>query len=254
MPSFVVAKTLDEVLFTLNQSPKAAIAYPAPLDQNLTALNADEMQRVNAAWQATAEYAAPASKQQARDRKNRFFHDQAQSLNAPLLPWIQSASAGAADHRTLAERVLKHVAKHPIASIESTLLRKRSAEIGFCFGRALLVHYELLQAGVAPSDLVKVFALGELTVEKQHWRFHVAVGVRDPKDGILIVDPLFPEVRGLAQWMGEVAAYDIKHPFSRTRFYVTDPRKFLPALGAYDKAQLTEPILRSYFTALAKTL
>ncbi len=253
-PFFVSAQSLDALLQALNQSSTEVVSYPVDRDQDLVALNLQEVRQITHDWEVSAQDSVANSKRDKRDRKNRFFHTAVSKLNAPLSSWIKSSSLGAVDRRSVAQRVLAQALKHPIASIENTRFRKRSGEIGYCFGRALLVHYELLKAGIPQQDLVKFFALGELTVEKQHWRFHAAMGVRDPKEGILIVDPLFPEVRGVEEWMSEVAAYDIKRPLSRVRFYPTDPRKFLPSFGAYQKHQLTHSLVREYFMALAGSL
>jgi hypothetical protein len=254
VPRFIDAKNLDSALQTLNQPAVPTPAYPVSLNENLTTHYAEEIRQISQAWNESPQKRSASLKTVLRKTKNTFFQDRVHALNAPLTQWIQQAAIAAIDHRGTSVRVLKKVVHHPVASIEKTYLRKRAGEIGYCFGRALLVHHELLAAGVPQGDIVKIFALGELSVEKQLWNFHVAVGVRDPKEGILVVDPLFAEVRGIGQWMNEIEAYDIKAPFSRTRFYPTDPRKFLPAFGAYHKDQLTDPILSTYFQALLETL
>lgn len=79
-------------------------------------------------------------------------------------------------------------------------------------------------------------------VQKQLWRFHVAVMVR--QHGFLVIDPLQDKPLPYVEWVA-ITAYDIKGRSSRARFfYATDPRKFLPAFGAYDVKQLEDPVLK----------
>jgi hypothetical protein len=131
---------------------------------------------------------------------------------------------------------------------------KEGGQVGFCFGRALYLHYLLLKSGVPQNELAKIFVLGELKFGDTFWRFHVALMVRDKAQGFLVVDPLVGEVIGYREWMEKNAAYDVKAPNGRSRFYVTDARKFMPAFGEYDAAQLKEPVLRKYFEGLVQSL
>lgn len=247
LPSSLHAQSFDSLLEILNQVAKPVPNYPYAAEDDLVRKNKDELAEIQRRWAN--------SPRQTRLEKNRFFEEQVKSLNSPAEAWLTAKTAsGAKDPRRVADVVLARVSTHPVASIAATATREQSGEIGYCFGRALLVHYLFLKEGIAQSDLVKVFALGELMREKQFWGFHVAVGVRDPVHGFLMVDPLHPTVLPVAQWLKVTAAYDIKNPHSRVRFYPTDPRKFFPAFGAYDLARLNESHLRAYFTDLAASL
>jgi hypothetical protein len=252
--SISLAQGLEGLVQFLNQEPTKQSAYPHKIEIDLAKLNTEEWKQIERSWNGAQEPVLSESKSHRRERKNVFFQNEVRALNGALEQWIQDTKAGATSQLPLAKRILRGVAAHPITGMESVFTREHSGEIGFCFGRALFVHRELLKAGMAQQDLVKIFALGELSVDKQLWRFHVAVGIRDPKQGILMIDPLFPEVQSIAQWMREIEKFDIKFPYSRTRFYPTDPRKFLPSGGRYDKAQLNDPVFKKYFTALASSL
>jgi hypothetical protein len=116
------------------------------------------------------------------------------------------------------------------------------------------VHHLLLKGGVPQADMAKLFIFGDLMVHAQIWKFHVAVMVRDSKDGFLVVDPLMEEPMPYLAWINATKKFEIKGDSSRARFYVTDPRKFLPAFGMYHRDQLDEPLLKKYFDELALTL
>lgn len=191
-----------------------------------------------------------------RGKTNRCFQSEIAKRNTGTLDRIAELKKTSSDteYAMLAAQVRKDVTAHPVAGIAATHGLPNSGEIGYCFGRALLAHRELLRHGVPQSELVKVFALGELMMEGQFWNFHVAIGVRDRQHGLLIVDALQERVLPVSQWMERVQGYDIKKPFSRVRFYLTDPRKFLPASGRYDQKELNDPHLRAYFSRLAKSL
>ncbi len=238
------AQSLASLIQTLNHAPKSS-TYPFAADDDIVRRNANELRDIGDR--------CPAPRTD-RNARNAFFHREVQTLNAAAHEWLAPKPEIKTTYRRQAEIVLASVTQHPVAGIAATAPRERSGEIGYCFGRALLAHYLLLKAGVPSSDLIKVFALGELMMQGQFWRFHVAVGVRDATHGFLMVDPLHPMVLPVAEWLKRTAGYDIKQPLSRVRFYPTDPRKFLPAFGVYDLKQLKEPHLRAYFADLAATL
>lgn len=161
---------------------------------------------------------------------------------------------GSAHALSLAEAVLNTIATHPVTSPSNAHQYDKGEQIGFCFGRALAVHYLLLKAGVSPCDIFKIFAMGALMVHHQIWHFHVAVVVRDAEHGLFVVDPSFAQVLSITVWMKEVERYDMKYPHPTTKFYMTDPRKFLPSPGPYDAAIMGGPLLCDYFTLLGHLL
>lgn len=224
------------------------------LDEDLLARYERELGDVKGAWEKGHGALTPAVAKKERQAVNAFFHQEIQALNAPTLAALDKAPKTTADHRKAADAALARVAANPVAKLESIQSYDQGGQVGYCFGRALLVHLFLRQAGVPQADIAKIFTVGELMVERQLWRFHVAVMVRDAAAGYLVVDPLQGKVLPYGEWVQANALYDIKGKLSRARFYVTDPRKFLPSFGAYDVKRFDEPALKRYFDDLGKSL
>lgn len=183
-----------------------------------------------------------------RNLENKFFYDEISKLNNKT--FLSLNTKAAKDYAHIAQRILNIIETNNITSSKNTYEFDNSNEIGFCFGRAMLVHYFLIKAGIDPQDILKIFTLGELLVDHQFWHFHVAIMLRDSMHGYIIVDPLFENPLAYKTWIEKIHQYEIKYPFSRARFYITDPRKFLPASGFYDLASLSQQILRGYFNKI----
>jgi hypothetical protein len=164
-----------------------------------------------------------------------------------------SLKASNRDYAEAANKALRRAHDDQTAKVSRVYDFEDGDQIGFCFARALLIHYLLLQNQVSQRDIFKIFAIGELKLEHQIWRFHVAVLLKT-KQGPLVIDPLFEDPVPLAQWRLAIERLDIKTPFPRVRFYITDPRKFLPATGVYALENVMDPHLRDYFVALFENL
>lgn len=184
-------------------------------------------------------------------KKHEFFYEQIKKLN--LKEFKKPTTNPKNEYLAIASLVIHQVENHPTASSKNVWAYEQGSQIGFCFGRAMLVHYYLLKSGVLPKDIVKVFALGDLFLGGQFWRFHVAMAIKSPK-GLIVVDPLYGEPTGIDQWMNNVASIEIKHPLSRARFYLTDPRKFMPTSGIYALKDMMHPVLLPYFSDLVHNL
>lgn len=249
-------------LLKSDPAPPEAEEVPLPMsnlvDQDLAKINQQEIKVVTDAWKAKASELKLTDQNEIRVTRNKFFHERVEELNSVLFSALEKTAATRKlpnkSYKSVAEKVLQMVKANPVANLENIQNFQQGGQIGFCFGRALLVHYLLLKEGVPQKHLAKIFTIGELMVGKVIWTFHVAVMVPDPVSGYLVVDPLHNAPVAYKEWLAINSSYDIKKPLSRTRFYLTDPRKFLPSFGIYDTAQLENPVLKSYFTDLAKTL
>jgi hypothetical protein len=252
------------VLKTLNQEAgvEKGVSFPFThrLNDDLFKINEEELGSIAQSWE---ELRAKSRSQKdtrsiLREKTNRFFHEKINALNQITLASLESAARShqvlGKDYSRIAEQVLARLGQHPVAKIENEERFDSGGEIGFCFGRALYLHYLLLKANVKQSDIAKVFMLGQLSMKGQFWKFHVALLVRDSKMGFLVIDPIQKHPMAYQEWMVVNAKYEIKGVFSRARFYVTDPRKFLPSSGQYDERQLKDPILKNYFDALVESL
>lgn len=260
-PAETTAALWAPYLETLTIAPVTkglASPYAFSASEDLPSLYAKELGEIRGAWAAERKMMTGATPKALREAENGFFHARVQALNETTFQTLEHAAqshrSSKKDYRALAETILAKVAKNPVANLESAQAYDQGGQVGYCFGRALLVHLFLLQAGVPQDDIVKVFNLGELMVQKQLWRFHVAVMVRDSQHGFLVIDPLQDKPLPYREWVAINAAYDIKGRFSRARFYAADPRKFLPAFGGYDVKQLEDPVLKRYFDDLARSL
>ncbi len=212
------------------------------LGDDLSKLYAKELVHIGDLWSKS---------EQAEGKKNQFFHDQIALLNGQEITATHTELRDS--YRDILSSVLKEVEAHPTASTKNVYNYDEGDQIGFCFGRALLVHYLLLKHGIPRNRIRKIFALGDLLLIGQFWRFHVAMAVED-KQGLLVVDPLYGEPAMVKDWMDNVEMLDVKRPLSRTRFYLTDPRKFMPASGEYSIDLLKQPELRQYFEDMAAML
>ncbi len=241
------------VLDALNQEPENAIGLVSPISNpasdDLLSLYEKE---INSARQQKSKKMSPTE----REEENRRVHGKMVALNDLVLAALQKAAADqpALNYRPQAELTLAQIRDNPVARVENVMHYDPSGQIGFCFGRALLIHHQLLKAGVKAQHMARIFVVGQLLLEKQLWQFHTAILVRDAKEGFVVIDPLQPKLMGYREWMTTNAAYEIKGRYSRARFYVTDPRKFLPGATRYDLKQLEHPALKEYFAALAKQM
>jgi hypothetical protein len=245
----------------LNQPPDvksgSIVAFSHPIDADLAEVHRIESKQ----WADDAKIKFGTSRpKDAKQRKqvNEFIHEGIRALNEAGLKKLRHdhdiLKKSLVDHRFIAEQVLSELKAHPTVNLRSAVNYDATGQIGFCFGRAMLAHYRLLKAGVPQSDMAKVFLFGDLVVDRQFWKFHVALILRDRRDGFVVVDPLFEKVLPLSEWIERTSQFEVKGKFSRARFYITDPRKFLPSFGMYHRDQLEDPHLRRYFDDLARHL
>lgn len=178
-----------------------------------------------------------------------------QELNQEMLrPFTQDDSPLNLKQITLAQNIIDAVEANPVTSSQAVYDFEDGSQIGFCFGRALVIHHMLLKAGVKQEDMRKVFAVGELMFSNQMWNFHVAVMLRDAGGAWMVVDPLQQSPMPLSEWSAAVSSYDIKNPFPRVRYYIADVRKFVPGGGIYNREALAHVSLSAYFDKVAQTL
>mgnify|MGYP001552327170 CR=1 FL=1 len=255
-----VVTSWAQAIELLNQDPQPHTLrpfYSASLEADLTAISTAADRNLKDLWQKQKPADSQMSRRERRLQRNVWYHRQVQNWNEPLvkkLTEIPEAGSPISDHSRVAASVWEKVRENPVARLDNVRSYPQGNQVGYCFGRAMLVHLRLLQAGVPQKDIAKIFTLGDLLVGQELWRFHVAVMVRDPRFGFVVVDPLQNKVLAIGKWLDVNRDYGVKRPYSRVRFFVTDPRKFVPGLGRYDLEQLQNPALKPYFEDLAKTL
>ncbi len=148
------------------------------------------------------------------------------------------------------KQILQSLINHPVIGEKAAQKYDPANEIGFCFGRAAYVHFQLLRLGVNPQHIAKVFVMGGLFRAGVGWEYHVATIVQDKSGTWLVIDSLVDEVLTLENWMRTVSQWDSNRLFPKLRFYFMDASKFQPTRGSYEATRLYSPIYRGYFKDL----
>jgi hypothetical protein len=150
------------------------------------------------------------------------------------------------------EKLYNFAIHHPIAGLSSLSKYDPTGEIGFCFGRALFVHLELLRRGVSKDSIKKVFAVGDL-VEQMNgkeitWQFHVATAVRDTQGEWWVIDPSYKlmKIRNWYKFMRQMATD------RKLSVFVTQTPKIGPTAWEYNiqDGGLLDPFYNNYFKDL----
>ncbi len=147
------------------------------------------------------------------------------------------------------EKIYNMILRHPIVSPYMERVYDPNDELGFCFGRALFVHLELLGRGVNRSDIRKAFVIGPMFAENLHWSFHVATTVRG-KDGkwwVIDSPPFGNGVVELEEWYKHQLGFSED---GKLRLYLTNPQQFTPTQIRYTRGVLQETVYRNYFEHL----
>lgn len=178
---------------------------------------------------------------------------QVRLLNDQVLRALPTSGGGSLTSTEIRE-VLKAMVAHPIVGPAGYAKYDPDHRVGFCFGRAAFAHLELLARGARAQEVAKIFALGSLRHRGGPWRFHVATVVKDDQGRWWAVDSLQKDILEVGAWIRAVNAMDIDPKAPTVRYYVTDPAKFQPLLGAYEAKMLQDPLFNGYFVDLAGAL
>lgn len=169
------------------------------------------------------------------------------SVFAKLKAWTPQASEDRAEGITLAEarQLLTDAMNDKIIGKKSEKKYDPAGNIGFCFGRAMWLHLELLQRGVSKDSIFKAFVIGPMSYANIMWQFHVATIVRNSETGgFLVIDPEFGQVLSLENWFAQNMNLSTD---KKLRLYVTEPSKFGASADDYDKYALNDKWYNSYF-------
>ncbi len=173
--------------------------------------------------------------------------------NELLEPGMAMYSEGARD-------LFKEFARHPVASYSLRKVYDPEGRIGFCFGRAMAIHLELLRAGIDKRSIRKIWAVGDLALGSLKWHHHVATMVRASDGGWWVIDPMWEGPMKATQWMFRMRWLFAKWPRlpkleePRLRFFVTRPERFGTELAVkYKREELfNEESYGSFFKDLMK--
>lgn len=151
-------------------------------------------------------------------------------------------------------KLLNYAIHHPVAGVEALKKYDPNGSIGFCFGRALFIHLELLRRGVAKESIKKVFVVGEMlevdptTEKKTVWQFHVATAVKGTDGQWWVIDPSYGlfELRAWYNYMRGMAIQ------GRISVFNTPLNKLGPSAWEYNThaGGLFDPSYNNYFKDL----
>ena len=141
--------------------------------------------------------------------------------------------------------MLDLVEKNPVAS-QSMLWKYDHDNLGFCFGRALFIHLELLRRGVQKEAIKKAFAVGPMRSGVTNWQFHVTTIVLGPKNEWIAIDPFVGEPVRVEQWFDIISKTSTD---GKLRFYLSEPSKIGPSGWEYNTKPggLLHPVYNHYF-------
>ena len=177
-------------------------------------------------------------------------YEQWKPKNETLAQTLKNNSfAGVAD-AALIQSVYRELVEHPVAKEQNVSPFDPNGDLGYCFGRALLVHSLLRKKKIPQRDIAKLFIVGKLTYRHLMWDFHVTTLVRGQDKGWWAIDSLYEKPLPATEWMkrAENLATNQKRP--EVLFALTDPRKFQAGHGSYRAEHLRNPSIYSYFKGL----
>lgn len=129
-----------------------------------------------------------------------------------------------------AKAVIDYTLTHPVVGMKE--LKKYDPEgcFGFCFGRAMFIHMELLARGVNKDSIRKAYVVGEMEYGGITWQFHVATTVKGADGSWYVIDPEFDKVETVEEWFAGNLELS---PDKKLRLYMTDANKFGASAPAY---------------------
>lgn len=195
-----------------------------------------------------------------RQEESSFNAKTVHQKNRLMIQAIEKSEVNPQDHRATAlspkeiRKLYNYAVQHPIAGIQALKKYDPEGHIGFCFGRALFVHLELLRRGVSKDSIKKVFVVGEMiegtlgSTEVINWQFHVATAVRDTNGEWWVIDPSY-ELMKIRDWYRYMRTMS---PDKTLSLFVTQTAKIGPSAWEYN----TQPggLLDSFYNDYFKDL
>jgi len=158
-------------------------------------------------------------------------------------------------HKLDGADALKAVEANPVVSLYSyNKYDPRNEGIGFCFGRAMFVHLELVQRGIDRRSVQKAFVVGHMqTPDGGQWGWHVTTIAQSKnaqgKEIWLAIDPIVGRVIEVGEWYKLMR--DSYSTDKKLKLYITHSTRFGPR-GVYDEDQIRNAFYNNYFTDMMK--
>ena len=151
--------------------------------------------------------------------------------------------------RVAAQAVLTQIIQHPVVGMRALKLYDPKNCIGFCFGRAMAIHIDLLARGLNKDAIRKAYLVGEMQYGGIKWGFHVATIIRMEDGSWLAIDPEAGKLLTLQEWFKE---YEAISTDKKLRLYITEADKFGASAASYEPSGLADPFYNNYFTDMLK--
>ena len=145
------------ILSKLNQdsdkSP-AKLSEPSLLEANLLTTHTDDLRIIGEEW---AKQNADKTSKSYNEKKNIFYMNAVDQKNKNDFVSLQNAaeSTSAEIDEALMQSILNDASAYTFLKTPSSAATMAELAIGFCFYKALMVHYFLLQRGVAQVHIKK---------------------------------------------------------------------------------------------------
>ena len=161
-----------------------------------------------------------------------------------------------------ANEVIKDSHSHPVVSLSKyDKYDPESKGIGFCFGRAMYVHLELVHKKLDRDSIKKAFVVGRMsTGDGNSWGWHVTT-IAQSKDENgnevwLALDPILSQgyqlsrLKTLDEWYMEM--YNNFSTDKKLKLYITEAGQFGSTPSVYNTDGLEHPFYNNYFKDLMK--
>lgn len=153
--------------------------------------------------------------------------------------------------RQQANKIYDAVDNHPIASQCQLRRYDPQGNMGFCFGRAMTAHLELLNSGVQKDKIRKLWAVGHFKTGSASWRYHVTTIVQGPDGSWWAIDPIMGSPIEAGAWIRRMKGYDaggdmVAFTSEAKRFGPSSPEK-------YSRNELNHSGYNDYFNDLLKS-
>lgn len=175
---------------------------------------------------------------------NKTLLSKLETENANQNPHIQGESLTYEQARVFFQKILKN----PVTGNNSKYDPNNVQ--GFCFGRALYTHLEMLRNGISKKSIKKVYIVGPVKFGSNHWQFHVATMVKAAdRETWYVIDNFVGGVLTVDEWYRFYLKYSED---SNLRLFVTDSRKLGANSWEYNikPGGLRDPVYNGYFIDL----
>lgn len=156
------------------------------------------------------------------------------------LPFLYSEKKATSISMNHAEQLIKILNEFPVVcpADGEKYQAEEEKKIGYCFGRATLVHLLLLKMGIDKNAILKAWVVGphKSNDGQLDWGFHVAIMVQVDGYGWRLIDNgSGGRVYPLNMWFNAFNSYSTD---KKMRLYITNAQKFGPRIAKYSPLEL----------------